>query len=224
MGLVIGKAHSYSLQLLVTHFWIFVLAVLFLFALSWREIASQASCNYARQIAVGELFTIASPGYTSGTRNYPANSHCSWMFTTPVGNHLGIYCSDFTVSDTNCANNVFALNGARYCSNGIVSGMSPKNQLKVTLDSRTAGGRFYCTVSAKPNECDCGRRHKVSGRTQLFCWRVYFDGNYHVPWTRLKSWEVLRRSSMNSRTRPTSEINQRDKSGAVLQSVSWTRL
>lgn len=131
----------------------------FLFCLFGTEICGQ--CSYQQMMVPGTTYVVQSPGYSY---YYASGLSCYWQTITDVGYSIVLTCPDTQIAcgDTLSVN----VYGQPYgtgdvqipCTtrNALIS--SATNAMRINLSTRTNQGRFYCTVAAQVDYCQCGRR------------------------------------------------------------------
>ncbi|XP_055697456.1 venom serine protease-like [Phlebotomus papatasi] len=111
---------------------------------------------------------VSSPNYAN---YYSPGSRCSWPITTFSDYRIRLTCTVVQVPNQNngCPLDYISVSrtgradhadGYRYCGTGTFEEFSDYNQMNIALFSQlnSPGGRFYCTVRAFFEPCNCGRR------------------------------------------------------------------
>uniref|UniRef100_A0A7G3AWM0 Putative trypsin-like serine protease n=1 Tax=Lutzomyia longipalpis TaxID=7200 RepID=A0A7G3AWM0_LUTLO len=124
-------------------------------------------CNYAQQVNTTPV-AIFSPNYPG---NYPANSQCTWTATAFSDYQIKLTCTvvQIPTGTSGCPRDYIIVSrtgrtdfadGTRYCGTQAFTVTSTSNQMRVGLFAQptSPGGRFYCTIQAVFNSCNCGRR------------------------------------------------------------------
>ncbi|XP_059607767.1 venom serine protease 34-like [Phlebotomus argentipes] len=136
---------------------------------------AQQGCDYRQTLVAGRSYDVFSPGYP---QRYRGEQNCRWTAVAPAGMIIHIDCRVMELpTSTNCRNDrvlvsregLASLSGAlSFCGTTRIIEQSVGNTLVVGFRSpRTSlGGRFLCSLTARP--CECGRRRtsRIVGGTE----------------------------------------------------------
>uniref|UniRef100_A0A6B2EI46 Putative trypsin n=1 Tax=Phlebotomus kandelakii TaxID=1109342 RepID=A0A6B2EI46_9DIPT len=138
-------------------------------------VTAQQGCDFRQNIVAGRSYDIFSPGFPN---RYTGAQNCRWTAIAPAGMIVHIECNVMELpTSTNCRNDrilisregLTSLSGATSnCGTRRFSDQAIGNTLVVGFRTpRTSrGGRFLCTITARP--CQCGRRRttRIVGGTE----------------------------------------------------------
>ncbi|GAB0095700.1 venom serine protease [Sergentomyia squamirostris] len=124
-------------------------------------------CNYAQTVGTTpvEVFSPNYPNY------YARGTQCTWQATAFQDYRLKLTCTVVQIPDgtSGCPKDYIGISRTgrtdfadayKYCGTGTFTEYSNFNQMSIKLSalSTSPGGRFYCTIQAFFEPCNCGRR------------------------------------------------------------------
>ncbi|XP_055837756.1 venom serine protease-like [Episyrphus balteatus] len=134
-------------------------------------------CGSDYNINSSRDINLLSPNYPN---KYKPGTSCKYTFTAPTGYGVVLTCTIKIYKDSSqcttdqvlvSTDNDAQLRGANsYCGSGTFTKESEYQQIALALISNSNsvnGGTFNCTVSVKPQACDCGwsQRGRIVGGT-----------------------------------------------------------
>lgn len=135
-------------------------------------IISNNACDYHQVLEPYKYYDIYSPNFSDGL--YMANSSCRWVADAPDDTFtvlLNCVLVDLP-SSTQCMGDRIEISetgrldladARRYCGKGQILFETSGDRLVMNFKAaeKSKGGRFFCTIQAVEDSCDCGRKDRT---------------------------------------------------------------